>query len=75
MQLIKEFFKEIQRDDIDENATNLLSEGIIDSLDIMGLVNVIEKHFKKPLKAEFIEANNFESFQSIKAMIEKAMSD
>ncbi|EOH2213964.1 acyl carrier protein, partial [Campylobacter jejuni] len=52
--LIKQFFINIDRADIDENMENLLSEDIIDSIDIMSLVAEIEKFYKKPLKAEFI---------------------
>ncbi|HEB7536929.1 TPA: acyl carrier protein, partial [Campylobacter coli] len=63
----------IDRSDIDENMENLLSEDIIDSMDIMSLVAEIEKYYKKPLKAEFIKAENFESFQTIKNMLEQAM--
>ncbi|OCX43567.1 acyl carrier protein [Campylobacter ornithocola] len=73
MQLIQEFFNKIDREDINENMQNLLSDDIIDSLDIMALVTEIEKHYKKPLKAEFIKAENFESFKDIKEMIKQAM--
>ncbi|HEB7545034.1 acyl carrier protein [Campylobacter coli] len=72
MQEIKQFFININRTDIDENMENLLSEDIIDSMDIMSLVAEIEKYYKKPLKAEFIKAENFESFQTIKNMLKKA---
>ncbi|MBT0858605.1 acyl carrier protein, partial [Campylobacter coli] len=34
MQEIKQFFINIERSDIDENMKNLLSEDIIDSIDI-----------------------------------------
>ncbi|EAJ6667799.1 acyl carrier protein, partial [Campylobacter coli] len=30
------------------------------------------KYYKKPLKAEFIKAENFESFKTIENMLEKA---
>lgn len=73
LELIKQFFISIDRSDIDENMENLLSEDIIDSMDIMSLVAEIEKYYKKPLKAEFIKAENFESFQTIKNMLEQAM--
>ncbi|EOI0503071.1 acyl carrier protein [Campylobacter coli] len=73
LKLIKQFFINIDRSDIDENMENLLSEDIIDSMDIMSLVAEIEKYYKKPLKAEFIKAENFESFQTIKNMLEQAM--
>lgn len=73
LELIKQFFINIDRSDIDENMENLLSEDIIDSMGIMSLVAEIEKYYKKPLKAEFIKAENFESFQTIKNMLEQAM--
>ena len=73
MKEITELFAKIERSDIKPEMSGLLSGGIIDSLDIMALVAEIEKSYKKPLSAEFIEAENFESFASIKAMIERAM--
>lgn len=75
MQNVKQFFINIERTDIDENMTNLVSEDFIDSIDIMALVAEIEKYYKKPLKAEFITPENFESFESIKQMLELAMKD
>ncbi|MBZ7966546.1 acyl carrier protein [Campylobacter sp. RM9756] len=75
MQIVKQFFANIERTDIDENMTDLVSEDIIDSIDIMALVAEIEKYYKKPLKAEFITPENFESFSSIKQMLELAMKD
>ncbi|ASE86996.1 acyl carrier protein [Campylobacter coli] len=72
MQEIKQFFINIDRADIDENMQDLVSEDLIDSIDIMALVAEIEKFYKKPLKAEFITPENFESFQAIKNMIEQA---
>ncbi|MGH2305463.1 acyl carrier protein [Campylobacter taeniopygiae] len=75
MQNVKQFFINIERTDIDENMTNLVSEDFIDSIDIMALVAEIEKYYKKPLKAEFITPENFESFESIKQMLELAMKN
>ncbi|ECQ3328855.1 acyl carrier protein [Campylobacter jejuni] len=69
MQEIKQFFINIDRADIDESMKNLVNEDLIDSIDIMALVAEIEKFYKKPLKAEFITPENFESFESIKKMI------
>ncbi|MGH2268224.1 acyl carrier protein [Campylobacter taeniopygiae] len=73
MQTIKQFFININRSDIDENMTDLVSEDIIDSIDIMALVAEIEKYYQKPLKAEFITPENFESFESIKNMLKQAI--
>ncbi|EAH5449154.1 acyl carrier protein [Campylobacter jejuni] len=73
MQEIKQFFINIDRSDIDESMKNLVNEDLIDSIDIMALVAEIEKFYKKPLKAEFITPENFESFESIKKMIKDAI--
>ena len=73
MQEIKQFFINIDRADIDESMKNLVNEDLIDSIDIMALVAEIEKFYKKPLKAEFITPENFESFDSIKKMIKEAI--
>ncbi|EAJ6056987.1 TPA: acyl carrier protein [Campylobacter jejuni] len=73
MQEIKQFFINIDRADIDESMKNLVNEDLIDSIDIMALVAEIEKFYKKPLKAEFIIPENFESFESIKKMIKDAI--
>ncbi|HEC1811270.1 TPA: acyl carrier protein, partial [Campylobacter lari] len=51
----------------------LLSDDIIDSIDIMALVSEIEKYYKKPLDAKYIIAENFEDFASIKKMIDEAL--
>ncbi|HFQ6673583.1 TPA: acyl carrier protein [Campylobacter jejuni] len=73
MQEIKQFFINIDRAYIDESMKNLVNEDLIDSIDIMALVAEIEKFYKKPLKAEFITPENFESFESIKKMIKDAI--
>lgn len=74
MNEISELFAKIGRDDIDPQASGLLKNGIIDSIDIMALVTQIEKTYKKTLDAKFLEVKNFESFESIKAMIQEAMT-
>ncbi len=69
---IKKLFENIGRSDIDENMQNLVQNGIIDSLDVLNLVNEIEKYYKKELDSDFIEVSNFENFESIEKMIKKA---
>lgn len=73
MKLIKQFFINIGRDDIDENVNDFLKDDMIDSIDIMDLVTEIEKYYKKPLDPEFVKAKNFKNFQTIKNMINEAM--
>lgn len=73
MQEIKDIFTAIGKPNVDENMQNLLSDGVIDSMDIMVLVVEIEKRYKKPLRSEFIINECFESFGAIRAMIDRAM--
>ncbi|MBK1973812.1 acyl carrier protein [Campylobacter sp. TTU-622] len=75
MQTIKQFFLNIERTDIDENTENLISDDLIDSIDIMALVAEIEKYYGKPLDASFIKPENFENFKTIKDMLEIAMKN
>ncbi|MBZ7956388.1 acyl carrier protein [Campylobacter sp. RM10541] len=75
MEEIKQFFINIGRADVDENMQNLVSDNIIDSLDVMNLINEIEKHYNKTLEFIFKRPQNFESFASIKQMLELAMKD
>lgn len=71
MNEIKELFEAIGKGNVSENEKDLLSSGMIDSLDIMSLVNEIEKRYGA-LDMRFIEAENFENFASLKAMLDKA---
>ena len=68
---VKELFNQIGRDDIREDEKNLLSSGRIDSMDVMALVSAIENFCKKPVNADFVDTESFESFESIVNLIEK----
>ncbi|MBF7046658.1 acyl carrier protein [Campylobacter volucris] len=72
MLTIKQFFKAIDKTDIDEYTKNLVSDGVIDSIDIMSLISEIEAYYKKQLTANFIKSENFEDFEKIKIMLEEA---
>ncbi|WP_257935749.1 hypothetical protein UPTC15629_1369 [Campylobacter lari] len=74
MDIIQEFFNNIGRYDINKNTKNLLSDGIIDSMDIVSLISEIEKYYNKPLNSNFIKAEAFENFESIQCMITQSMS-
>ncbi|ANE34755.1 hypothetical protein CHL_1443 [Campylobacter hyointestinalis subsp. lawsonii CCUG 27631] len=67
-----ELLKTIGKDNIDINSKSLISSGLLDSLDIMALVDAIEEKFNKSLDADFIEKNNFESIEAIENMLNKA---
>ncbi|EAB5249648.1 acyl carrier protein [Campylobacter jejuni] len=74
MEEIKQFFKEIGKENIDENSKNLVTNGLIDSLDIMKLVTQIEDFYDQELDMDFIMPENFEDFKTIEAMIKKAFN-
>ncbi|MCR6571846.1 acyl carrier protein [Campylobacter insulaenigrae] len=75
MEQIQEFFINIDRADINENTKNLVSDDIIDSIDIMALVAEIEKYYKKSVDSKFISPENFEDFESIKKMIQEVLEN
>ncbi|OOX99791.1 acyl carrier protein [Campylobacter coli] len=72
MEEIKQFFINIGKYGIDENEQRLVSDNIIDSLDILNLVNEIEKYYNKDLDSDFMNPENFENFENIKKMLKKA---
>lgn len=74
MEEIKQFFKEIGKENIDENSKNLVTNGLIDSLDIMKLVTQIEDFYDQELDMNFIMPENFEDFKTIETMIKKAFN-
>ncbi|MBZ7939559.1 acyl carrier protein [Campylobacter sp. W0014] len=73
MEEIKQFFKEIGKEDINKFDVDLFSSGRIDSLDIINLVGEIEKFYKIELDFEDLIPENFENFNNIKKLIDKAL--
>ncbi|WP_072215180.1 hypothetical protein [Campylobacter coli] len=69
MKEIKQFFEKIGRNDIDETVDNLIEDGIIDSIEIMNLIQEIETHYEFLIDFDYITPENFKNFQSIDAMI------
>jgi|SaaInl8_200m_RNA_FD_contig_111_103182_length_819_multi_3_in_0_out_0_1 acyl carrier protein len=65
---LKEQFKE--NADFDEQ-TNLIEEGLIDSMMVMQLINFLEKQFCIEIELETITAENFETVKSISELVEK----
>lgn len=71
MQEIIEILQTV-RNDIDfTNATKLVSDGIIDSFDILQIVMELEEKFDIQIEPQYIEQKNFNSAKAIKEMIEK----
>ncbi|MGJ0124411.1 acyl carrier protein [Campylobacter coli] len=69
MKEIKQFFENIGRSDINETTDNLIEDGIIDSIEIMNLIQEIETHYGFLIDFDYITPENFKNFQSIDAMI------
>lgn len=74
IQIIQSIFNNIERADVNENMENLIEDDIIDSMDMMKLIIEIEKTFNKPLNSKYITPDNFKNFQSIKNMLQEAMT-
>ncbi|RAZ55386.1 acyl carrier protein [Campylobacter hyointestinalis] len=69
MQEITEILQSV-RDDIDfTNATNLVSDGIITSFDILQIVMKLEEEFDIEIEPQYIEPENFNSAKAIEKMI------
>lgn len=71
MEKVKELFEAIGKGNVSQSEKDLLSSGAIDSLDIMSLVNEIEKRYGT-LDMRFIEAENFENFEALAKMLKAA---
>lgn len=53
------------------DSTRLVSDGILDSLDIMNLIVELESEFDIEIDPEDILSENFESVEAIATLIEK----
>lgn len=56
-----------------ENEENLIETGLLDSLDIVAMIDAIQDHFKIELNGDDIDLINFESTVAMWRMIEKYM--
>lgn len=56
------------------NDSNLISNGRLDSLDIMNLIMMLEEKFDIEIDPEDVLSENFESIEAIIALIEKCRS-
>lgn len=53
------------------DSTRLVSDGILDSLDIMNLIVELESEFDIEIDPEDVLSENFESVEVIAALVEK----
>lgn len=71
MEQLLNILKELHADVDFETATDLVDEGILDSLDIVTLITEINDTFDISIPAEEIIPDNFNSAAAIWALIEK----
>lgn len=70
--LVKKALVEVNentRDKLDSNT--LISDGVLDSLDIMNLIIKLEEEFEIEIDPEDVLSENFESIDTIVALINK----
>ncbi len=72
---IKRIFENIGKNDIDENTDNLVENGIIDSIDIINLIQEIETCYGILVDFDYINTENLKNFQTIKNMIDEIVSN
>ncbi|AQW81325.1 hypothetical protein CPIN18021_0990 [Campylobacter pinnipediorum subsp. caledonicus] len=75
MNHLKRIFEKIGKPNIDVTAKNMITSGILDSIDIMKIIVEIDTIIGKPLDSKFIKIENFESFDKIENMIKEAMNE
>lgn len=60
------------KDDVDfESSTDFIEDGLLDSFDIVNLVGELEDAFDIEIRGIDIVPENFESIETIEALIEK----
>lgn len=60
------------KDDVDfESSTDFIEDGLLDSFDIVNLVGELEDAFDIEIRGIDIVPENFESIETIEALVEK----
>ena len=60
------------REDVDfKSATNLVEDGVLDSLDIVNIIYSLEDHYGIKIDPEDIDPDNFQSAETIWNMVQK----
>ncbi|HEF3288292.1 TPA: acyl carrier protein [Campylobacter jejuni] len=73
MHVVKSFFENIGKGDVDETCEDLISLGIVDSLTIMALVGEIEKYYGVEVDFDYLVPENFINFRAIEDMINQIL--
>ena len=70
-----EILEEIRPDVDFENEENLITDGILDSIDVVSLVGEIDEAFDVQIHVEDLIPDNFNSVDAIIALIEKIQDE
>lgn len=70
-----EILEEIRPDVDFENEENLITDGIIDSIDVVSLVGEIDDAFDVQIHVEDLIPENFNSVDAILALIERMQDE
>lgn len=63
------------KEDVDfKNSVNLVEDGVLDSLEIVAIIDGVEKTFKISLDPDDIDPSNFQSVTAMWNMIEKHLA-
>lgn len=71
MEKVMEILKELRPDVDFENCTTLIDDGILDSFDIVSLIGELTNAFDVEISFDDIDPENFNSAESIYALIQK----
>lgn len=58
-----------------ETDDNLVSEGVLDSIEIIDIIMEIENQYSIEIGMDYLEAENFENIESIKRIVDKIMEN
>lgn len=70
-----EILEEIRPDVDFENEENLITDGILDSIDVVSLVGEIDEAFDVQIHVEDLTPDNFNSVDAIIALIERIQDE
>ncbi len=71
MEKLLEILKGVRSDVDFENETALIDDGILDSFDVVSIISEIEDAFGVQIRIAELDPENFNSAQSIWALVEK----
>ena len=73
IEILKKIKSDLNEDDLKE-CKSLVSDGYLDSYDVVLLVSEIKKAYSIALPIEYLNPENFESIEMIWQMVENNMS-